>query len=88
MLAMHFTPEKSLPERNFQIGIVQMSCLPEPEQNMERAVEHVRDAAAKGAEIICLPELFQTQYFCQREDMRCSISLNRFRAPRPSAWAM
>ncbi len=56
-------------ERNFHIGIVQMSCSPEPEQNLERAVAHVRDAAGKGAEIICLPELFQTQYFCQREDI-------------------
>src|SRR3954451_23408027 len=45
-----------------------MSCSPEPEQNLERAAEHVRTAAKKGAEIICLPELFQTQYFCQRED--------------------
>ena len=41
---------------------------PIPEQNMERAIAHVRDAAKQGAELICLPELFQTQYFCQRED--------------------
>src|SRR5579871_1290557 len=45
-----------------------MSCTPEPEQNLERAIAHVRAAADKGAEIVCLPELFQTQYFCQRED--------------------
>jgi N-carbamoylputrescine amidase len=57
-----------LAERNFTIGIVQMSCTPDPEQNMERAITHVRDAAKQGAELICLPELFQTQYFCQRED--------------------
>ena len=56
-------------ERNFQIGIVQMSCTPEPEQNLERAIAHIRDVAAKGAEVVCLPELFQTQYFCQREDI-------------------
>lgn len=55
-------------ERNFTIGIVQMSCTPDPEENMERAITHVRDAAKQGAELICLPELFQTQYFCQRED--------------------
>ena len=55
-------------ERNFTIGIVQMSCTPEPAENMERAVEHVREAANLGAELISLPELFQTQYFCQRED--------------------
>ena len=58
-----------LAERNFQIGIVQMSCTPEPEQNLERAIVHIQDAAARGAEVVCLPELFQTQYFCQREDI-------------------
>jgi N-carbamoylputrescine amidase len=58
-----------LAERNFQIGVVQMSCTPEPEQNLERAIAHIRDAAGKGAEVICLPELFQTQYFCQRQDI-------------------
>ena len=56
-------------ERNFRIGVVQMSCTPAPEQNLERAIAHLRAAAAKGAEIVCLPELFQTQYFCQREDI-------------------
>ena len=35
---------------------------------MERAIAHVREAAKQGAELVCLPELFQTQYFCQRED--------------------
>jgi N-carbamoylputrescine amidase len=55
-------------ERNFTIGIVQMSCTADPEHNMERAIVHVREAAKQGAELICLPELFQTQYFCQRED--------------------
>ena len=55
-------------ERNFKIGIVQMSCSADPEQNMDRAITHVREAARQGAELICLPELFQTQYFCQRED--------------------
>ena len=55
-------------ERNFTIGSVQMSCTPDPEDNMDRAITHVREAAKQGAELICLPELFQTQYFCQRED--------------------
>ena len=57
-----------MPEKNFTIGIVQMSCSPEPEENLERAIAHVREAAKQGAQLICLPELFQTQYFCQRED--------------------
>src|SRR5438270_8334926 len=45
-----------------------MSCSPDPEENLRRAVEKVREAARSGAQIICLPELFRTQYFCQRED--------------------
>jgi N-carbamoylputrescine amidase len=45
-----------------------MQCGPEPEQNLEHAMEMVREAAGKGANVVCLPELFMTQYFCQRED--------------------
>src|SRR2546425_1874099 len=45
-----------------------MSATPDPEENLQRAIDRVREAAAKGAQIVCLPELFQTQYFCQRED--------------------
>jgi N-carbamoylputrescine amidase len=52
----------------FTVGLVQMSCSPEPEENLERAIQHVREAAARGAQVICLPELFLTQYFCQRQD--------------------
>jgi len=58
-----------LPPQKFRVGLVQMSCTPDPEQNMEAAVAHIRDAAKRGAQVICLPELFQTQYFCQREDL-------------------
>jgi N-carbamoylputrescine amidase len=50
------------------IGLVQMRCEPEPEANMRKAIERIRQSAAKGAQIICLPELFRTPYFCQRED--------------------
>jgi len=52
----------------FTIGLVQMSCGPEPADNMAKALDRVRQAAKQGANVICLPELFQTQYFCQRED--------------------
>src|ERR1700746_848518 len=45
-----------------------MSATPDPAQNLERAIERLRDAASKDTQIVCLPELFQTQYFCQRED--------------------
>jgi N-carbamoylputrescine amidase len=52
----------------FRVGLVQMSATTDPDQNLERAIAKVREAADKGAQIVCLPELFQTQYFCQRED--------------------
>jgi N-carbamoylputrescine amidase len=45
-----------------------MSATPDQEKNLERAIDRLHQAQAKGAEIVCLPELFQTQYFCQRED--------------------
>jgi N-carbamoylputrescine amidase len=57
-----------VPPENFRVALVQMSCGPEPEQNLEKALSRVADAAGRGAKVICLPELFQTQYFCQRED--------------------
>jgi len=52
----------------FDVGLVQMSCSPSPDDNLERAVAHVRQAARLGAQVISLPELFRTQYFCQRQD--------------------
>lgn len=52
----------------FTIGLVQMACSPDPDKNLERAGEQVREAARMGAQVVCLPELFRTQYFCQRED--------------------
>jgi len=57
-----------LPPEKFRVGLVQMSATPDPDKNLARAIERVQQAAAKGAQVICLPELFQTQYFCQRED--------------------
>jgi N-carbamoylputrescine amidase len=53
---------------NYRIGLVQMSCGPSPDENLEKAAELVRDAARRGANVVCLPELFRAQYFCQRED--------------------
>src|ERR1041385_3559884 len=58
-----------MPEQNsFTVGLIQMACSPDPDDNLCRAAEKVRAAAKQGAQIICLPELFRTQYFCQRED--------------------
>ena len=51
-----------------KIGLVQMSCSLDPAQNVEKAIVKIREAAAKGARIVCLQELFTTVYFCQVED--------------------
>ncbi len=50
------------------IGLVQMSCSAHPKENVEKAESMIRQAATGGAQIVCLPELFATQYFCQVED--------------------
>ncbi len=52
----------------FKVGLVQMAMSPEPATNLERAVACVREARRAGADVVCLPELFRSQYFCQRED--------------------
>ena len=52
----------------FRVGLIQMACSPDADDNLNRAVEFVRQAAERGAQLVCLPELFRTQYFCQRED--------------------
>lgn len=49
-------------------GLVQMSCVVEKSANVQKAIEKVKEAAAKGAQIICLQELFTSQYFCDAED--------------------
>jgi N-carbamoylputrescine amidase len=53
---------------SFRVGLVQMAMSADPEANVERAVAGVRDAAKAGAQVVCLPELYRSPYFCQRED--------------------
>src|SRR5438445_2928107 len=66
-----FRPIRSnnaMSDRTSCVALVQMRCGAEPEKNFSRAVAFIRDAARQGAQIICLPELFRSQYFCQSED--------------------
>ncbi len=53
----------------YTIGLVQMAMSADIDENLSRAGEFVLDAAKRGAKIICLPEMFRSQYFCQREDV-------------------
>jgi N-carbamoylputrescine amidase len=48
--------------------MVQMSCTANPRENLSKAIAGIRDAAARGAQIICLQELFTSLYFCDVED--------------------
>ena len=50
------------------VGLVQSACSADIDLNTERALDSIRSAAAQGAQIICLQELFRSRYFCQTED--------------------
>ena len=56
------------PLTRYKVGLVQMAMSADPSANVQRAVAKVAEAAAAGAQLVCLPELFRTQYFAQRED--------------------
>jgi N-carbamoylputrescine amidase len=51
-----------------KLGLVQMTCSAEPSANVAKAIERIHAAADRGAQIICLQELFHALYFCQIED--------------------
>src|SRR5207248_1425941 len=57
----------TLPSR-YTIGLVQMAMSADPAANLEKAIAKVAEARAAGAALVCLPELFRSQYFAQRED--------------------
>jgi N-carbamoylputrescine amidase len=59
-----------MPADPVRVALIQMACAPSIEENLDHAVDLVRQAARAGAELVCLPELFGAQYFCQREDHR------------------
>jgi N-carbamoylputrescine amidase len=53
------------------VALIQMSCSPDPRANLDKALKFIAEAARRGAQIVCLQELFRSQYFCQREDDAC-----------------
>ena len=52
----------------FTIGLMQRKCSPDPKENLDGTIAAIRDAARRGARIICTQELFLTQYFCREEN--------------------
>jgi N-carbamoylputrescine amidase len=51
----------------FRVGLAQMSCSLDSGENLAKAEGQIREAAARGAQIVCLQELFRSQYFCREE---------------------
>jgi len=62
-------PKKKQAPNSTTVGLVQMSCEQKPETNLKKAIAGINDAAKRGAQIVCLQELFRSQYFCQTEDI-------------------
>ncbi len=50
------------------LALIQLRCAPQPAANLKRALARIAQAARRGAQIVCLPELFRSRYFCQTED--------------------
>ena len=59
---------KNTKKDEITIGLVQMSMGLDTKSNLEKAISKIKEAASKGAQVVCLPELFTSQYFCQEED--------------------
>ena len=57
-----------MPKPAFRVGLVQMAMSRDPRENEEKAAAQVEEAARRGAEVVCLPELYRSPYFCQGED--------------------
>jgi N-carbamoylputrescine amidase len=66
---MKNNPRTAPPDR-FMVGLIQMAINRDFRENLARAVAKIEEAARAGAEVVCLPELFRSPYFCQREDTR------------------
>ncbi|MEP7351777.1 MAG: carbon-nitrogen hydrolase [Acidobacteriota bacterium] len=72
---------------SFRVGIVQMSCTTNAQANLEKAIMKIREAAARGAQVICLQELFRSEYFCREEPSAAVFDLAES-IPGPSTDAL
>lgn len=59
-----------MPEQKekYRVGLLQLAFGSKPEENLKKTLSWVKKAADRGAQVICLPELYRSQYFCQKED--------------------
>lgn len=56
-------------DKNFRVGLLQLAYSNDYNNNTKKTVEWVAKAAKQGAQVVCLPELYRTPYFCQKEDV-------------------
>ncbi len=56
--------------QKFTVGLIQIALTKNPDDNLRKAIDWINKAAKQGAQVICLPELFRSQYFCQKEDIK------------------
>ncbi len=54
--------------RLVKVAVIQMACSEDHAENVDKAENLVREAAVQGANIILLPELFETRYFCKQQN--------------------
>jgi len=57
--------------RKVPVALIQIACSPQPEKNLRNTLDRIAAAARQGAKLVCLQELFRSQYFCQKEDYDC-----------------
>jgi N-carbamoylputrescine amidase len=62
------TKKKSVASGSVKLGLLQMRCVESAPRNLKRALESAESAVRQGAQILCVPELFRSPYFCQSED--------------------
>jgi len=67
-IASNHIDNEIMETEKFHVGLVQMSCALDPNENLEKAIWRIREAAGRGAQIVCLQELFRSQYFCREEN--------------------
>src|ERR1700759_2049425 len=57
-----------MPSAKFRLALIQTSCALDPNENLAKTEWKIREAAAEGAQVVCLQELFRSQYFCREEN--------------------
>ena len=57
-----------MPNKKYKVAVIQVSLNDIPENNLKKCLKWVSDAAAQGAEVVCIPELYSAHYFCHYDD--------------------